>query len=703
MVVNTGSGLQFHERKHDNLRLHVDTVRAFQIPQEVIDEGVLLQQIFEPLVLGDFSTKTTNRIYDANDIYSIFQSFAVRPSKEIPTAWMEEQLSGTCSFRCTLAMTMISVGKDAYKVISPLAKREVTEIGFEQNIGLIKSEPALAKLFSETIPRLFVHISKNINRKYETIGIEFLNKQRRRLDKLERLLQSLQASLPPQKSEISILQYNPDIPTATEDIKKSIENSIIPAPSSISSGEKSQLTDLPLITPKTIKNGRQLIAAVTNFNNYLQSLPKIDGETEIVISQFLITLFQALIDKNGQPKAALNSDLKNNPKICLSTIQQLKEIADIQFNIKGTQFDDGTKRLSYCSALAVGWMLGQIIDDHEDYSLEGKLSHYSLPTSLLSPFINNDLPLLLDPEAIGVFMRLHKYFSGNTDDRKAEIFTFNHDFYSKHTGDRHWNLKKESTEYAYAKAHVHELSEGKKEQASLRYATEMEKYHNFKTDFEPNEWLANFCYASNLLPQHFLALRKLALLAKLESPFKPAWNKTSDHINFNNGVFLTPPDDSEYLSITHIVGPAEYLKSEALKLSDKYLPMKKGKASYKQKSRSIINYAYLTPLSQNAIITKSDLHFHGLLSLLSPNQKKTNLNLAIAMTMLLDYFEMNMNELTKQDTRVVFALMTGNSKRLNAFKLKPELAEEFITFFEHSIDHFKTQVQGDIQKEGSIQ
>ncbi|MBA2728682.1 MAG: ankyrin repeat domain-containing protein [Parachlamydiaceae bacterium] len=710
-VINTGAGIGYHELLPGE-RLKVDTTRSFIIPQEVIQEGILLQQIFEPLILGSSTLyEVTNkripyRAYSKDDIYAIFQSFSINASKEQmidtekPSVWMKEQLSGTCSLRCLLASMKMVVGEKYFKKLRPLIDQDVTEIGFEQHINFIQYDDSLAKFFSEVIPRLFDHIVKDVKRKrvYTPLQIN-------RLKKWSSMRKELQQVLPPQRSEKPSFVYTPQIVSATDQVRISIQKTQKIPTITPSEGTKktSKILPLPLTDVKLIVNGKALLSALSNYEKYLDSLPIIDKETESAITQFLISLSKTLIRKNGKPKKTLCETLKDDPTMCQIAINHINRIATILYDAQNPQFYNGMRKIAFNSALAMGWILGDMIDEHHQYPSEGRLKNYALPASNLSSFFSNTISPLLDPEAIQDLIRLNTFFNQSKIEDHRELFTFSHAFHSEHYKNL-LELHKDCTEYAYAKAHIKLLNENQKEQANLRFQKQIEPFLSIKADFEQDEWLANYCWSNNVLPQHFLNLRSMAMMAKMESlSGRPEKATTSTFMV--SGPMINQTEDYRNLIMTYSsFGLAPHINNLTIskQLGESFLPKNKDDATI---SGTVpINYAYLSPITQNKVVTQSTPRFRELLSLRSPFVKNTVLNAAIALTMLLDYFEMNLSELTKQDSRIVFAVsMMAQLRCHHAFKIKPALVDEFLTFFNHGIDHFQTQIQGNIQKKGSLQ
>ena len=79
-------------------------------------------------------------------------------------------------------------------------------------------------------------------------------------------------------------------------------------------------------------------------------------------------------------------------------------------------------------------------------------------------------------------------------------------------------------------------------------------------------------------------------------------------------------------------------------------------------------------------------------------------NATIPLTMLIDHFEENLQELTKQDARILFAMSLNQPMKLyKTLQDNPSFEEELTAFFNNAIDHYQTEVLADEDKAQSLQ
>lgn len=323
-VINTGSGIGFHELQHDYLKTYANTVRTFAVPSEVAEDPIFLQQLFEPAVLGEAVDKMPEQRYSYNDVYALLQPYACDlQDSESLTQWKHEQHSGTCTFRCLQAMVALAIGPE-YKIFNPLAKKEVATLALQQNQELIQDDPAMTKIVSEALPRLFGHIAKALERNPSPENEVELLEIEMQLKELKSWHQKLKEVLPEERTSQPLLQYAADLPTSTTEVQSSFKP-LVEVEGKEKDKDSSESISKPPLLPSLntnhLKSAEGILQTLGSFHAYLSDAPS--SSNEAIADSLLIELSRALIDKKGRVRDKIYQELKANPRTCLIALHQL--------------------------------------------------------------------------------------------------------------------------------------------------------------------------------------------------------------------------------------------------------------------------------------------------------------------------------------------------------------------------------------------
>ena len=703
-LINTGGGLEFHQCRHDANKLYGDTVQSFFVPDAVIRDDPWLQQIIEPNVLGVNIDDSRDCIYRAQDLYAILKPFEMSDDQKkefaevLSPTWMESQLSGTCSFRCLLALMASRVGLEDYKILNRLMKEEVTQLGFDQHRGFILSDPALIKLFSEAAPRLFGHIIKSIRGLSEKNCTEsLLSHKLKKVEQLQGLHEAILQALPSQRSQSFSISDGKEGRSKTQamridlqrDLKVNgkIHEFVIPIESN----------SLPIIQKEDIKNGKQLLAVLENYSQYLAKV-KFEQHAVPCVGHFLIELGRLFLSEERLGKASIVADLKDQPDQCLKILDLLGGIATDYFDSTGGfEHFDGSRSIVLYSALSVAWIIACLIDEHKKYPPEMTLSRYGLHCEDFIHKFHSLTNTLVSPKLEQDFARIKQFLlEVNQQLNSCHLFAFK----VLPSLKTLMTLDPSEGDLKYVEAFLKDFNNAEElEKADKEYQLQLKNFPGLE-NIPLNRWRAYWCFVRKLLPAHYYSILKLALMAQVESPFTNTKGRSITQMELT-GPFLHHSPSNNLVPIYQITNKriADFIKDPLLREIQEFLP--KDNAQVKDKpstfDRIPYTFAFLTPENQNKILATTAPRLHELISLRIPK------NALVAMTMLLDYFE-NLRELTQQEGRILFACTLNHPEKIvSALKKKPVLAFEWMAFFDKTIDHFQTQLLANEDRKKSLQ
>lgn len=704
-VVNTGTGVQFHELQHNLLKTYADTVRTFKIPAAKINDTLFLQQLFEPAVLGMGISVVKEQNYNENDIYSLLAPYAYIPQEEavnLPSAWMHEQLGGGCSFRSLLAALSMTLGKTQYKEFNRLIKKEITTMAIEQNGALMQIDSEVARILSQALPRLSGHIVKGL----EGVGSdELLEGSVIDLEALNELQEKMQLAIPSGRSENPVFMYQQQMPTRTEAVKHSLKPLVVfeqdnKEPENAALALPNQ-PPLPL-SKNPIVSAEDLRERLENFAHYLTNSR---NSSEGITGKFLMDLGHALLDQNGEPREKIVTELRQNPILCANVLPSLAKITQKYYEqTKNQALDNGTVSVALLSAFTVGWLLTSIAEeDKKNIPDEGKLTAYAPPwRALQKPLFAQNTPVFA-PEVLPDVTRLTSFLQKAGDGQKKSLFDVNY-FYYGQSGDPLFKLDNQEGDYQYLRAHLKSVSETDRMKAIEAYNKAIEPWlhKGFDNKFTQEDWVVNYCYVKDVVPPSYKVLRDLARMAMLGSPAMRSDRPVADLYGptFING----DRNDPKGLMITYSMGfiSSYYLTNRTKRDTTDFLPENSQRTLYSAESE-----VPLIPIAQNRVVTKYNKGLsHALLSLNAPfdtintaTGRISSKEQLIPITMLLDHFESHLDELMEPDACIFFAAL----QRKFSKKALYQNADEYLSFFDKSIAHFEAQWLANINLKQSQQ
>lgn len=734
-LINTGEGLEYHASQATTEKFYLDTVHSFFITKENLEDKQLLQQMIAPAILGTGANTARDRRFAAPDIYQVLQPYEREgemledSATSLSSAWMRTQLSGTCSFRCLLAIIASTVNQGEYKSLNPLMKEHVIQMAFDLNRGLLKQDLPLAKILSETTPRLFGHVAKSILRLPPSERTtELLQQKAANLDQLEEFHQEFLQALPPKASENPPLNYSESLTSQTERVKESVGKIPQQIPTVIPDKTAPEVAaDLPVIKPETIKTGKELIEALETFEAYLKRMKALNKPVDAYAGIFLRDLGRLFLRK-GPRQANVLADLEKDSQACMKALEGLEFITDYYFDETGKKRgSDGMRFIALNSSLAVGWMIGNLVDNQQKVPPECALACYGLRAeSLYSKLIYKDIDPLLFPEMIPDFRRLWIFFAETEDEARRSLKEkgisgnypplFNFSAHGQITDEARFNyvaLRPNTGDYCYAEKYA-SMSSEEETIAQEELERQLKDYPEYK-EVDPTKWKVNWYYIKDKLPAHFRHLRHLALMAHMENPDSVSANRSSQ-IHYSGPTLRPHPNVSEKLLISYSldggtrVGTNAKLMLQHPEPSDfkNCIPKENAGILYAAPSRDsrLVDSAMVAPREQNSILTKTTPRLHDLLTLRSVyNRSLGSLDASVPLTMLIDHFEENLPELAKQESRIIFATCLNQTLKLYE-TLKTEegktLLDDYMEFFHNAIDHFHAQLLFNQDKVNSL-
>lgn len=730
-LINTGDGIKYHHTQTDKTKQRVDTVHSFFIPKEALEDKQLITQIISPKTLGSGVDKEKDRSFSDSDMYVVLKPYELdeeaRKALEshLTSNWMKAQLSGTCSLRCLQAMVASLVGIEEYKPLKNLMNENVIQMAFELNQGLIKQDPPLAKILSETTPRLFSKVSRSLRRLPEHERTEELLKQKvGKLEKLERLHQQLTGAMPSRFSENSSITYEESLTTKTEQVKKSLAPiSQVKNQEIETKGKPSNLPPLPTLELENLKTGKEVLTALSTFEEFILQMKRENKPCEGYAGIFLRDLGRLFVNEGHLQRTSILEDLKDIPT-SMAVLNSLQTITDYYFDETGKNDEVGGMQLiALHSSLAVGWRVGILIDEQMKLPPECTLSHYGIDSRNFSQKLaySDSVDFLPFPEMIDDFKALATFFAKTKASSSKPLFNFSQ--HGQITDQERMNfvaLRSSTGDYHYAEAFASQSGDLKIKEEAQKALEEAEKKMEEKVKdlgkykkIDSSDWTTHWFYLRGKLPEHFQVCRHLALLAHIGDP-SHVTNSRSSKINYSGPILGTHPNAGKELLVSYSLDGIKRIGDNAKLMLDPqyrdgqtFFPTDMGKARYVQsdQDRAPYNFAIIAPMEQNEVLTHTTLHFHELLTLRSVfNRSLGNQDGSVPLTMLIDHFEENLQELTQKEARIIFATCLNHPMMLfETLKKNETLFFDLQAFFDEAMDHFQTQVLTNEDKKNSFQ
>lgn len=716
-LINTGAGVQYHLSQKDSAKIYIDTVHSFFISEKVIEKTPLIEQILAPKLLGGGTADHRDRRFDESDLYVVLQPYSMtdqqREEIDIPlnSAWMGTQLTGTCSFRCPEAVLASAMEIKEYKILIPFIKELVLTLAFDLNEELIQFNPPLAKIMSESAPRFFTHVAKHIKRLPSSERTETLLKEKTEdLERLEKFHKGLKEKLPSRISSNPPLPCSDQFPTETKKVSQGLVSSKESEHTMSIKSEKIKAVPLPSFDFSQIDTAEQLAEVLSSYASYVQKMKDKNISIEHSTAIFLRNLGRLFTANQEEKKIVLFSSLEKNPDACLKALHDLESISASYFDKNGNLQVDGSRLIALSSALAVGWSLCKAIDKQSGTQGMCSLDSYRLDHSFfLTKVYYEQINLIHSPELCEDWVDLYIFMVNSGKKENAVLFQFNeHGQVSDNSFHSEYNrvyLKEKTGDYKYAEAYHSTMPSEAWSNSNAIYEEQIKKYP-YHEKANQTLWRVTWLYVHGQLPEHFLSLRHIALLAHIESPYRDT-RKRSSMFEFG-GPFLVPEVNTKEkkLTVNFSVDGKERIGKQAFlllkperKKYNFFLPQKKGKAQY-YPDTGISNFPCIDPRYQNTILTTIAKGYHDLCTLrtlYSDSQSPID----IPFTMLIDYFENHLEELAKPEYRVIFHSCINQFLKLR--KIDSSLRWEFIDFFNQAIDHFYTLALTEGDKEQNIQ
>lgn len=358
--------------------------------------------------------------------------------------------------------------------------------------------------------------------------------------------------------------------------------------------------------------------------------------------------------------------------------------------------------------MALGRLLANIVDEEQTkYPPEGRLSSYYLDwgtrrRGLQSHYFTENHPVF-SPELQQDVKRLFDFIKSSKKNDAQEMLSIRSGII-RYKGKFYATMDKSGGKYKYAKSHIRSLSE-------LEHLTAIEKFknerssmisHGIDVKIEVDEWLANYCYAKDKLPAHFIALRNLTWLAEIGAANKPIIDRDKASLKYSEPQLAQLDTyNSQAVSVACPVeeGIGLRIYDHDLEPED-FLPQENAGASFSENAKTP-----LVPLCQNILVTKHHQKACEQLCLRSPFADLTPLQFerqdpAVSMTMLIDYFEDHLGELSKQEARILFATTMSKFSK-NWWQHHKSISLEYLTFFDTAIKFFENQLYSNVDKSGS--
>ena len=377
-VINTGEGTEHHASAFDKARLHINTVRTYEMSVRQLDSKVW--QLIEPTAVS-----AEGRRYFPEDIYGALDPFFVDEVEVVQDRWRKGQESGTCSLRVQLANAKITLGENVYKSLKPLFSEIVLTFAIEENRGLLHLQPQLNKLLSLCMQSELITSIKPIGENKSALVMRLIA-----------LSKTLKEVTPKAVSKNIIVTFAPqgigkkvkNLVEKTEILKtstNSLETDILPVDDIHAMGTIKEVQDyLDKIELSSINRSSFIYSKIIR-EEYLSSL--------------LIELGRVYFKGGESELAKLFERSKNDKEL---SKQWIKLIGELCKNINRASNDSysvvATRFVAFQYALLLTWELSTFIETLENYPEKGRLKTYGLCIENPKSDLAMKRHLFLDPE-----------------------------------------------------------------------------------------------------------------------------------------------------------------------------------------------------------------------------------------------------------------------------------------------------------------
>lgn len=207
-VINTGSGLQFHQefnRENASKPFRYNTISHYCISAERESDFFkqTLSCLFEPHIVGQESKVNSrmhnNALYTAEELYFMLEDYKMPRGQASPQTELlgGEQQSGTCSFKCTQAFMGKQLGGEFAREIKYLWEQEVCNSLLQFSDFFLQQDPIYEVYLSRLNPNLFRRAEKHGKLEEQKAQIEKFEEQGKQIDVLLTPVQETNPSLPP--------------------------------------------------------------------------------------------------------------------------------------------------------------------------------------------------------------------------------------------------------------------------------------------------------------------------------------------------------------------------------------------------------------------------------------------------------------------------------------------------------------------------
>lgn len=548
MIINTGEGLKYHKVIEKEIGRHyANTIRHYALSWKDLTSSHILEVILEPDAFGGAISGTDKKsaLYSADEFYSFLSPFQVSSKEEIPddvklgAGWRHDQLSGTCSMRCILAYMHASLDQ-SYLPLKDLLKNKAVKFSIQQLGLLAGGDKTIRKCLSLAVPILALQTTKRIRAVSEAEQVVKLEKTVASVEKQKKRLES---KLPKIESKHPPLIFN-DLANAS--LFREIDVGRLAGDPFHDWRPDIKRDYYPLNTEK-IGNIRDVNALMEHIKQTLKFIKRNGSDARKHLGTLLIEIGRCFVQPNENTLSVIK-ELKMSPKKCDAVLSEVLNLSQRLFRKTAKMVSENKSQLALHFGLAIGQIVGSLIDDQLGYKDKQRIDHYELyapafaigkttidSNILYNPLWNKDWQMLTE---------LFRKGQGEVCfDSKADLI----DSALRKEKKNILTLSKGNKDYSLAHAEaLRDWSEADRELNEKFAFVEREKK---VMEVDKKLWRGHFLWARGLLPSHFNLLRELAFMASAEDVEKKPMSFRKNHLKIRGPyleVGLSSGKDNKY-------------------------------------------------------------------------------------------------------------------------------------------------------------
>jgi len=717
VVINTGAGGQFHQNECDGAKTFQRVTRTYFIPKDMVEPILFWRHLIEPNLLTRDKNKNLIglcRGFDENDLYVFLERY--RCNQNAFTAEVESQLSGTCSFKALLALSLILLGPVKFKLLKHLIEYHA----FETLLTADQKQPFLGKdhfiHLQKGLPNLFRQVKKLLDRQ-KLFPEPHEGLYARMIERLEQLQNILNQRIRAPRSLLGAFRMGNDPNIDTKALNERLIKELdgidskamlrlmteeapgVPIKRNSSSALPVWLLDVKTVDAVHLVNTLASFAAWSDTN---------DCDEQEYLIELLLQLGRLFFHPDyASQKQAILKELK----ICRAHCERiLQDLSKIYSQLKGPKGLPHVMLGTY-SGLLAAYQIGCILEGHLGFQGDERLDHYFLDMSLFEVFFRNNslVPPSLNYQLEIDAENLKKALGVRKNERL--LMDFN-DQWVREAFDYEKDRKDASVmqlghlvgDFDYACAHAAKIHPVDWHLADAAYRAECDRTQE-GVNVELSEWRATWWYLYLAHP-HYRQLRTMALVA-----YNSCGLFLADGSSVNIDATCVLKMDEEEKKLTFVASFEVYTDdgnegNEESCAQECFEHLSNHGSQFKPAWRNIT--LYQNGDEKGLFLGCNGLHQNLTILLSLPKYKELMSAQAVVgglqIATLIHLFDKSPELFTSADARIVFwaVLFRRNELRL-ALQKNPEIAYQLVTLFEKAIGEYSFKATHRIEERSRLE